>query len=467
MKNFFIYLHNQTPRGRPIVKPGWQTPREQLSPLNLPFYVRMHAGRGRFIVIIVILAAVLALTLRLPALTASALGFLILLHVRNTQAIEALDQLQVVVLGAPDDVYERETVGVSVTLMNKGKKTIAGVIVEIHFSGALASSGYLIIPHLPPRKKTTVSYLFTADRGMGDYQVGPITLTVTDQIGFGSYAYIHEATHPVKVLPEEIHLSKFQIRRAGRSMYSGVFEVATSGVSPSFMGLREWRTGDSLRYIDWKRSVRSGALLVKEFETSVAVDATIICEDTPFGHSEYHGLSSKESLRDSMIAVSRCLMDQQIRQQLFTSGSTLPPGLGFHHFDSIAKTIAALPFCSKERITDLAARVIDHIPTDSVCILGFASFELDLEALLILLIEFENRRIDFALLIIDSEAFAAAVSSSANVDELQNSITSLLLEHDKAGGRETKRLIGKIIERTYLIGPSETIADVYNETMGI
>ena len=302
---------------------------------------------------------------------------------------------------------------------------------------------------------------------MGEYPPPTLTLAAGDPLGFGCYGFTASWPAGTTVLPEEINLSAFQVHSAGQALHGGSHEIAKAGRSQSFLGLREWRNGDAIAHIDWKRSVRTHTLLVKEFEAIAAIDATIIMEDTAVGHSRYKAVSSQESLRDSLIAISRRLCEQQIRQQFVASNISVPYGVGLEHFSAISRAILSLPFQSHERITDLLKQSIEEIPPDSVCILALSSCSIDIEALLAGLSQLEDKQVDYVLLVIDSESFAAHVGGQANIDPAQYQMIHGLLQREDQGNAHIRRLIAKILARTYWIGPGQTIVDVYDQSMGV
>lgn len=68
----------------------------------------------------------------------------------------------------------------------------------------------------------------------------------------------------VLVYPHLYRLNRQLLHTLSRSDPSGRRQVERAGGSDEFFGLRHYRAGDSLRYIDWKRTARTGQLVARE-----------------------------------------------------------------------------------------------------------------------------------------------------------------------------------------------------------
>jgi len=59
----------------------------------------------------------------------------------------------------------------------------------------------------------------------------------------------------------------------------GLIETAVSGVTEGdFFGLREWRAGDSQRWIHWRTSARLGELAVRQFERQTSRELNLVLD---------------------------------------------------------------------------------------------------------------------------------------------------------------------------------------------
>jgi uncharacterized protein (DUF58 family) len=124
-----------------------------------------------------------------------------------------------------------------------------------------------------PREKKVVYYEISAMR-RGYYQVGPTLLTTGDLFGFsekGSRLPPNYLTIYPRIVP--LHRLGFSSRLPFGTLGSKqrLFE---DPARPS--GVRNFRSGDSLRHINWKVSARKESLLVKTFQPAISLETMIL-----------------------------------------------------------------------------------------------------------------------------------------------------------------------------------------------
>lgn len=127
------------------------------------------------------------------------------------------------------------------------------------------------ISTLPPRSPLTLNYETTCAR-RGWFEFPPVQLSTRAPFGFFSARREVSALTGVLVFPEyrEIeHLSLFDRMPAVESMRPRL------GSGGEFVGVREYRPGDSRRHIHWRSTARAGRLVVKEFAEETQPGLTI------------------------------------------------------------------------------------------------------------------------------------------------------------------------------------------------
>lgn len=105
-----------------------------------------------------------------------------------------------------------------------------------------------------------------------------------------------------------------------------------TGGDEDFSGLREYRTGDSMRRIDWKASAREQGMYTKLFEGQ---GQFVLWLD--FGHTPGRDTESKLSL------LTRWVLDAHAGQQVWglrLPGETLPPSSGEAHQQACLRALA-------------------------------------------------------------------------------------------------------------------------------
>jgi len=117
------------------------------------------------------------------------------------------------------------------------------------------------IPTIPPRSTVTLTYATTcAYRGWFDFPPMPIGTRAP----FGFFAARRDLPTPTGLLvfPEYRELDRlalFDRQPAPQNVF------ARLGVGGEFVGVREYRPGDSRRHVHWRSTARAGQLIVKEF----------------------------------------------------------------------------------------------------------------------------------------------------------------------------------------------------------
>jgi uncharacterized protein (DUF58 family) len=99
----------------------------------------------------------------------------------------------------------------------------------------------------------------------GEYSLGNITARITDPLGFLSINQRFGWGQYVIIFPDTIDVPYFQAL-PHQEPGSSPRRWFASQTSPNASRVREYASGDSLRYIHWKTTAHTGNLMVKEFD---------------------------------------------------------------------------------------------------------------------------------------------------------------------------------------------------------
>ncbi len=100
----------------------------------------------------------------------------------------------------------------------------------------------------------------------GRYRFGPLRVSTRFPLGLVRHSYILEDRAELLVHPRLGRLSR-GLAKMIREHEAGSQRLSRRGLlEADFHGLREWRTGDSRRWIHWRTSARRGSLIVRQFE---------------------------------------------------------------------------------------------------------------------------------------------------------------------------------------------------------
>ena len=90
---------------------------------------------------------------------------------------------------------------------------------------------------------------------------------------------------PTLVLPMVVPLGPLPFVRPSTTTDRALHSAPRRGQGPEYLGIREYRSGDSMRHVHWASTARTGALMVREFEQeetrrlAIVVDASWDCGD--------------------------------------------------------------------------------------------------------------------------------------------------------------------------------------------
>ncbi|MCR9116705.1 MAG: DUF58 domain-containing protein [bacterium] len=149
------------------------------------------------------------------------------------------------------------------------------------------------IEHLGTKEKTTIDVLaarVTRDvssratynctlHHRGRYRFGPLQASNRFPLGLIEAYQIFDDTTSLLVIPQLGTLTT-DWKRTVENDQRGArrSQKSRSGTSGDFYGMREYRSGDSLRWIHWRTSARLGKLAIRQFEQQRNLDFAIVLD---------------------------------------------------------------------------------------------------------------------------------------------------------------------------------------------
>jgi uncharacterized protein (DUF58 family) len=135
-----------------------------------------------------------------------------------------------------------------------------------------------IIPHLGARQMESCSYQLTLPR-RGRYRFGPLLVSTRFPLGLvkatarlPQYRRMIVGPRLGQLTPQWLQL--IETRRFGRQQA----QYRQGPIDGDYYGLREWRTGDSKRWIHWRTAAKIGQLAVRQFEQQQDRDLALILD---------------------------------------------------------------------------------------------------------------------------------------------------------------------------------------------
>ena len=134
------------------------------------------------------------------------------------------------------------------------------------------------LPHVPASQSRKVAYEMELPQ-RGRYRLGPLRISTQMPAGLLEGRILYEQSTDILVWPR-LGILQAGLRQLARFDQTGnQSSRRQQGLSEGdFFGLREWRTGDSRRWIHWRSSAKRDSLVVRQFEQHRHEDLIVILD---------------------------------------------------------------------------------------------------------------------------------------------------------------------------------------------
>ncbi|MFC4406636.1 DUF58 domain-containing protein [Haloarchaeobius iranensis] len=262
---------------------------------------------------------------------------------------------------ADEGVAPGDRVAVELTVTNEGASTVAdcrlvdGVPVGLPVVDGSARAAVT----LAPGESTTLRYAVAARRG--SHAFGPTLAVVRDGTAARAVECLCPAASTLRVLPRFRASGTVPLRRQA-TRAAGEIRTGDGGEGTTFHATREYRKGDPLSRVDWRRWARTGEFATVEFERERAatvvfvVDAraaSYVAPDPESEHALDRALGAVASLYPSLTDAGNRVGLTAVS----TADCWVPPGAGAGHRARFRETLGTHPaLSSAPEGTNLAAR---------------------------------------------------------------------------------------------------------------
>jgi len=271
----------------------------------------------------------------------------------------------------------------------------------------------------------------------GLYTIGPTTIQTGDPFGIFTAQIDYLSTAQMMVLPPVVHLPEIDIAPGGK--IGGGLHVSPSMTrTVSASGVREFEAGDSLRYIHWPTTVRTGEYYVRSFDSTPSSDHWIFLD---LNKNVQVG-SGDKATQEHAIILAASLADQGLKDGkavgLAAHGEKvlwLPPLLEESQKWRILRSLALVKL-GEESIKSLLKKTAPSIKSQTSLILITSDIKGDWMNQLILLTQ---RGIFPSVLLMDKTAFGGDGNlSSIEQRLLELGIRYFLIRPDFLDAKERK-----------------------------
>lgn len=239
--------------------------------------------------------------------------------------------------------HEFETIEVQYTITNHSSVTTHSLVLVDNFEPSYEQEVHVDVPSsVKARSRRTFSYRRQANSGMGMKCIGPLTLKLSDIFGFFEFEILDDSLIEVEVLPKIEDLPDVDVKGSDTSGFYGQYLTEKPGSSVNFVGVREYRPGDSLRHISWKLSARSNELYVKEFENLTNADISVYLNLDPALHIGTRKNSTWEMAKDVALSLASQQSALSNTVTFFSQNIMVDPFVGDSGLHEMAKHLIQL-----------------------------------------------------------------------------------------------------------------------------
>lgn len=173
--------------------------------------------------------------------------------------------------------FWNEEIPVRVEVRNNGRLPIPWLLLQESVAIELRGTHTLnTVLRLKGRDTTILTYTLRGKR-RGYYRVGPMRLATGDLFGLVPEQVVQLAPTYVTVYPRIVPLSKLGFpSRLPFGTLAGRQRLFEDPARP--MGVRQFRSGDSIRQINWKTSAHTQRLMVKTYQPAISLETAILLD---------------------------------------------------------------------------------------------------------------------------------------------------------------------------------------------
>lgn len=281
----------------------------------------------------------------------------------------------------PVSAFEGDLIDIAVDVRNDG--LMGRSMIEVVDTFPATESGsqkpMTFIARLPRRSDRHYSFTMACYK-RGEYRVGPLAIMSSYPLGISTAKKEMKGSEvPFLVYPEVFAIASLPLMSGSAAPMSGVEAASKAGGSEEFFGTREYRQGDSLRYIHWPSTARHSQLIVKEFEIRASVEVTIVIDL----HKDSDRGKGRETTLEYAVKIAastaKYALDRGHSVQLVCYGKTdqiIPAAGGNSQFALILETLAKVSADGTVSYANAVNRASEFMREGGTAILVFSESKL-------------------------------------------------------------------------------------------
>jgi uncharacterized protein (DUF58 family) len=261
-------------------------------------------------------------------------------------------------------------------------------------------------------------------RRRGQYNIGALMVKATDPLGLFSVERRMGKWQEIIIYPATLELPFFQTP-SRQEPGAGSHRWLAGVTSPSASRVREYVSGDSLRYIHWHTTAHAGNFMVREFEpdhSNYDFREVWIVLDRRRASQLGEGDETTEEYAITIAAsLAKKYLDSGIRVGLIAAGDRsylISPESGEEHRHYILRSLTLLKATGEASIDNLLASRAERFEADSTVIIIMPSVNPGIAAVMRPVI---SRNVRVTAILLDSFSFGGGSSPANDARSLSSS----------------------------------------------
>jgi len=245
---------------------------------------------------------------------------------------------------------------------------------QLHDSGSLSESREVTIAGIGGKGIFSWDTTFHCTR-RGRFYVGPVTVKSGDLLGLFHTGKTFGHAHELIVYPATIELPLLKFVPTGEIGHGTGFQSVTH-ISPNASSVRELISGDSLHYIHWRSTARTGKLMVKMFDVDRSHNASkttwVILDMNEESHFGEGNDATEEQAVTLAASVVKRYLQNGMRVGLMSTSESSPvimPDRGEAHLWKVLESLALTDADLKTGITDLINNNVDKMRDNPLAVI--------------------------------------------------------------------------------------------------
>lgn len=310
----------------------------------------------------------------------------------------------------PSAAFEGDEIEVKVSIENRGRgsRHMIEVVDSIPATEPALRRPMSFVGRLGGKKKREYFFKLPCYK-RGEYTVGPLNIRSAYPMGISSVEKSPAEDPPqLLVYPRVFAIAHLPVVSRSAMITSGVEALSRTGGSEDFFGTREYREGDSLRYIHWPSSARHAQLIVKEFEIRASTEVTILMDlqrGSDIGEEKETTLEYAVKIAAS---IAQYVLEKGHGLQVIGYGKSphiVSSSRGASQLARVLDALARVEADGEVPYSRAISRSIDHIREGGTVVLIFSRSDYDMEEYLYCLDLLRAKRIWPVGIFIESESF--------------------------------------------------------------